>query len=54
LPWLEKAVQLAPENPALHSELGALFARLGNAAESRRHLDEARRLKAAEEKTPRS
>lgn len=54
LPWLERAVQLAPENPALHSELGALFARLGNAAESRRHLDEARRLKAAEEKTPRS
>ena len=48
LPWLRKAVEVAPENTALHRELGTVLQRLGNDAESRRHFEEERRLKAVE------
>ncbi|HWN93933.1 MAG TPA: hypothetical protein VNT99_02780 [Methylomirabilota bacterium] len=50
LPWLKKAAEIAPENAALHRELGMVLQKLGSDTESRRHFEEERRLKAAEER----
>jgi tetratricopeptide (TPR) repeat protein len=45
LPWLQKAVGLAPEDPRLHRELARTFARLGQAASAERHAAEEERLR---------
>jgi hypothetical protein len=47
LPWLRRAIETVPENPALHHELGNVLQTLGRDAEARPHFDEERRLKAA-------
>jgi protein O-mannosyl-transferase len=55
LPWLRKAVETVPDDAALHRELGNVLQKLGHEAESRRHFEEERRLRAAaEERTHRS
>jgi tetratricopeptide (TPR) repeat protein len=44
LPWLRKAVEIVPNDPRIHHELGTVYALNGNSAASEQHFTTERRL----------